>query len=70
MLQGRGCNEHTLAFLPGAYARALPVYVPVYLIPALLVHRNRLLSPSKGPQLWGKVRWAPLSASVHVHCNA
>ena len=56
MCQGKGCNENFFSFLPDAYARALPVYLPVYLLPALLVHRNRLLSPSKGPAIWGKAR--------------
>uniref|UniRef100_A0A1D1YCD7 Transmembrane protein 135 n=1 Tax=Anthurium amnicola TaxID=1678845 RepID=A0A1D1YCD7_9ARAE len=37
------CAEHVISFLVQAYGRALPVYVPVYLIPALIVHRQDLL---------------------------
>ncbi|XP_028760341.1 transmembrane protein 135 homolog isoform X1 [Neltuma alba] len=39
----QSCGEHVLSFLLQAYKRALPVYLPVYLIPALLVHRQGLL---------------------------
>ncbi|GMH39395.1 hypothetical protein BSKO_07293 [Bryopsis sp. KO-2023] len=38
----QSCAGHIGRFLPAAYIRALPVYLPVYLIPALLVHRKRL----------------------------
>eukprot|EP00897_Mesotaenium_endlicherianum_P004977 jgi/Mesen1/4507/ME000023S03882 len=41
---GQACLPHFLSFLGGAYLRALPVYLPVYVIPALLVHRRALLS--------------------------
>ncbi|CAI5493823.1 unnamed protein product [Closterium sp. Naga37s-1] len=40
---GGWCWWHFLSFLPAAYMRAVPVYVPVYLVPALLVHRSSLL---------------------------
>ncbi|KAM7518575.1 hypothetical protein LguiB_017537 [Lonicera macranthoides] len=36
------CGGHVLSFLIQAYKRALPVYLPVYLIPALIVHRQGL----------------------------
>jgi hypothetical protein len=39
---GQGCGPHVLSFLGKAYARALPVYLPVYLVPALVVHRQNL----------------------------
>ena len=48
------------------------MYLPVYLLPALLVHRNRLLSLDKGPVIWSKVRcigqrhWWPSPASLVV----
>ncbi len=32
-----------MSFFIQAYKRALPVYLPVYLIPALIVHRQGLL---------------------------
>lgn len=39
--------------LPSSYLRALGVYVPVYLVPALLLHRQRLLhsAPALLPKL-------------------
>ncbi|KAG8377384.1 hypothetical protein BUALT_Bualt08G0027400 [Buddleja alternifolia] len=39
----QACGTHVLSFLLQAYKRALPVYLPVYLIPALIVHRQGLL---------------------------
>ncbi|KAI9088634.1 hypothetical protein K1719_029748 [Acacia pycnantha] len=38
----QSCSEHVLSFLLQAYKRALHVYLLVYLIPALLVHRQGL----------------------------
>lgn len=43
---GRGCVTNFFAFLPQAYLRALPVYAPVYILPAMLVHRHKLLKAS------------------------
>lgn len=37
------CMTHVITFLVQAYKRALPVYLPVYLVPALIVHRQDLL---------------------------
>lgn len=39
---GQSCRGHGISFLIQAYKRALPVYLPVYLIPALIVHRQGL----------------------------
>ena len=39
----QSCGGHVISFLGQAYKRALPVYFPVYLIPALIVHRKGLL---------------------------
>lgn len=39
---GVSCNENALRFVPAAYLRALPVYLPVYLLSGLLVHRHAL----------------------------
>ncbi|CAL0304832.1 unnamed protein product [Lupinus luteus] len=39
----QSCTGHIFSFLLQAYRRALPVYLPVYLIPALIVHRQGLL---------------------------
>ncbi|KAK6938157.1 hypothetical protein RJ641_031665 [Dillenia turbinata] len=42
----QSCAMHLVSFLVQAYKRAVPVYLPVYLIPALLVHRQDLLKRS------------------------
>jgi hypothetical protein len=44
---GQGCYSHAAAQLPPAYGRALAVYLPVYLVPAALVHRHKLLQKPK-----------------------
>lgn len=49
---GKGCMQHAAGFFPDAYLRALPVYLPVYVLPAILVHRKRLVSPKLAPELW------------------
>ncbi|PSR99883.1 Transmembrane protein like [Actinidia chinensis var. chinensis] len=41
--ENQSCGAHLVSFLIQAYKRALPVYLPVYLIPALIVHRKGLL---------------------------
>lgn len=51
-----------LDFIPKAYLRALPVYLPVYFLPAILVHRKRLLDDKAGPKILGKV-----GAAVRMH---
>lgn len=40
---GQTCVEHPLKLFLPAYERALSVYLPVYVLPALLVHRQELL---------------------------
>ncbi|KAK9162768.1 hypothetical protein Syun_003670 [Stephania yunnanensis] len=42
----QSCGSHFLSFLVQAYRRALPVYLPIYLVPALIVHRQDLLKRS------------------------
>ena len=37
--EGETCSYAAAKFFPGAYLRALPVYLPVYILPAILVHR-------------------------------
>ncbi|KAK9757557.1 hypothetical protein RND81_01G170500 [Saponaria officinalis] len=39
----QSCETHFISFLIQAYKRAVPVYLPVYLVPALIVHRQDLL---------------------------
>lgn len=52
---GRTCAGNAAAAFPGAYARALRVYLPVYLLPALLVHRGLLLAGRQRPRLLAKL---------------
>lgn len=40
---GQTCVEHPLKLFLPAYERALSVYLPVYVLPALLVHRKQIL---------------------------
>lgn len=40
-----GTLAHAVRFVPGGIRRALPIYVPVYVVPALLLYRSRLLRP-------------------------
>ncbi|CAD7699855.1 unnamed protein product [Ostreobium quekettii] len=41
---GQSCLSHMVGMLPEAYVRAFPVYVPVYLVPAMIVHRKKLVT--------------------------
>ncbi|GAX83428.1 hypothetical protein CEUSTIGMA_g10853.t1 [Chlamydomonas eustigma] len=50
---GQSCPAHTVSVIPSSYLRALGVYVPVYLLPALLVHRQLLIT--KPYQIWPKI---------------
>ncbi|XVE60486.1 hypothetical protein DITRI_Ditri05aG0132900 [Diplodiscus trichospermus] len=44
MIHGnQSCGAHVVTYIIEAYQRALPVYLPIYLIPALIVHRQGLL---------------------------
>ncbi|GKE34600.1 transmembrane protein 135, partial [Tanacetum coccineum] len=38
----QSCSWHAITFFLEEYKRAVPVYLPVYLIPALIVHRQGL----------------------------
>ncbi|KAL2926530.1 Transcriptional repressor NrdR [Bienertia sinuspersici] len=50
----QSCESHFITFLVQAYKRALPVYLPVYLVPALIVHRQDLLKRIKAFHYFGK----------------
>ncbi|KAK3013826.1 hypothetical protein RJ639_009472 [Escallonia herrerae] len=66
----QSCGGHFLSFLLQAYKRALPVYLPVYLIPALIVHRQGL---SKRPYtILGKglLGTARSSLFLSVYCSS
>lgn len=55
-----------LKYKVGWVCRALPVYLPVYLIPALLVHRKALLSATKGPDIGRKVAVGAARSSLFL----
>ncbi|OUZ99344.1 Transmembrane protein 135 [Macleaya cordata] len=64
----QSCESHILSFLVQAYARALPVYLPVYLFPALIVHRQDLMKRPYsilGKGLFGTAR---SSLFLSVYC--
>ncbi|XP_058096811.1 uncharacterized protein LOC131242280 isoform X2 [Magnolia sinica] len=66
----QSCTRHVISFLIQAYGRALPVYLPVYLIPALIVHRQDLL---KRPYtIFGKglLGTARSSLFLSVYCSS
>jgi len=68
---GKTCTVHALTFFPEAYLRALPVYLPVYAIPAALVHRGKLLAPETRNELWLKMALGALrsSAFLALYCT-
>ncbi|KAM4075135.1 hypothetical protein ACB094_10G146100 [Castanea mollissima] len=55
----QSCSGHFLSFLLQAYKRALPVYLPVYLMPALIVHRKGVL----------KRMWTCMLFRIFKRCN-
>jgi hypothetical protein len=59
---GQTCGQHALSIFPHNYQRALRVYLPVYLLPMVLVHRQRLLKdplPILNKAAFGIARCAP-----------
>ena len=64
--RGKSCPRANLEFLPEAFLRALPVYLPVYLVPALFVHRQRLLDPVMGVQIWRRLVLGMLRSSAFL----
>ncbi|CAN1128524.1 hypothetical protein LINPERPRIM_LOCUS22477 [Linum perenne] len=66
----QSCSAHVASFFVEAYKRALPVYLPVYLIPALIVHRQGL---SKRPySILGKGLFGTARSSLFlsVYCSS
>ncbi|XP_059631350.1 uncharacterized protein LOC132274170 [Cornus florida] len=66
----QSCSGHLVSFLIQAYKRALPVYLPVYLIPALIVHRKGLMKRPYtilGKGLFGTAR---SSLFLSVYCSS
>jgi hypothetical protein len=69
MIHGnQGCVPHLFSFLGPAYLRSLPVYIPVYFVPALLVHRQGLFA-RPFPILWKSlIGTARSSLFLAVYC--
>ncbi|CAI5965703.1 unnamed protein product [Closterium sp. NIES-65] len=67
---GGWCGWHFLSFLPAAYMRAVPVYVPVYLVSALLVHRSSLLRQPLSIALRTALGAARSSLFLSTYCGA
>lgn len=63
---GQGCVQHAVTFFPASYLRSLPVYFPVYLIPAIMVHRKKLVQPGTAPELWRKLAVGVLRSSLFL----
>ncbi|CAH8346301.1 unnamed protein product [Eruca vesicaria subsp. sativa] len=64
------CTTHALTFFLQAYKRALPVYVPVYLIPALIVHRQDLLKKQYSILGKGLLGTARSSLFLSTYCTS
>ncbi|KAJ8747429.1 hypothetical protein K2173_001011 [Erythroxylum novogranatense] len=64
------CSKHVLSFFVEAYKRALPVYLPVYLIPALIVHRQGLLKRPYSILAKGLLGTARSSLFLSVYCSS
>ena len=47
--------EHFLTHVAKSFASTFSVYLPVYLVPALMIHREKLFSSEKGPDLLGRI---------------
>ncbi|CAH8313137.1 unnamed protein product [Eruca vesicaria subsp. sativa] len=67
---GESCTKHGLTFILQAYMRALPVYVPVYLIPALIVHRQDLLKKQYSILGKGLLGTARSSLFLSTYCTS
>ncbi|KAF1870383.1 hypothetical protein Lal_00003589 [Lupinus albus] len=66
----QSCTGHFFSFLLQAYKRALPVYLPVYLIPALIVHRQGLLKRPHSILAKGLVGTARSSLFLSMYCTS
>ncbi|KAL5846821.1 hypothetical protein ACOSQ3_010345 [Xanthoceras sorbifolium] len=64
------CAAHFVTFLVQAYKRALPVYLPVYLIPALIVHRQGLLTTPFTILGKGLLGTARSSLFLSIYCSS
>ncbi|XP_028771807.1 uncharacterized protein LOC114729035 [Neltuma alba] len=68
--ENQSCGGHFLSFLLEAYKRALSVYLPVYLLPALLVHRQGLVKRPYTILAKGLVGTARSSLFLSAYCSS
>ncbi|XP_055836089.1 uncharacterized protein LOC129904556 [Solanum dulcamara] len=68
--ENQGCGAHFISFIIQAYKRALPVYLPVYLVPALIVHRQGLLKRPNTILAKGLLGTARSSLFLSVYCSS
>ncbi|OAY58136.1 uncharacterized protein LOC110608546 isoform X3 [Manihot esculenta] len=66
----QSCGGHIISFFIQAYKRALPVYLPVYLIPALIVHREGLWKSPCSILAKGLVGIARSSLFLSTYCSS
>ncbi|KAJ4822417.1 hypothetical protein Tsubulata_041593 [Turnera subulata] len=66
----QSCGVHGLSFFFQAYKRALPVYLPVYLVPALIVHRQGLKKRPFSILGKGLLGTARSSLFLSVYCSS
>lgn len=64
------CEAHFFSFLAQAYIRAVPVYLPVYLIPALIVHRQGILKRPHTILAKGIFGTARSSLFLSMYCSS
>jgi acyl-CoA-binding protein len=53
--QGASNPEHFFKHIAKSFSTTLSVYLPVYLVPALMIHRGKLLSPERGPKVLSRI---------------
>ncbi|KAL4295606.1 hypothetical protein GQ457_12G016430 [Hibiscus cannabinus] len=71
MIHGnQSCGAHVISFFIEGYKRALSVYLPVYLIPALIVHRQDLLKRPSTILRKGIVGTARSSFFLSTYCTS
>ncbi|KAL5558997.1 hypothetical protein UlMin_035208 [Ulmus minor] len=66
----QSCSGHVLSFWVQSFKRSLPVYLPVYLIPALIVHRQGLLKRPFSILGKGLLGTARSSLFLSVYCSS
>lgn len=60
------CTGHAVHFFPEALTRAIPVYIPVYIVPAIVIHRQKLFSKRHSREIWLKIGKGCLRSSLFL----